>query len=288
MPLAPRSMLFVSGEQPARFAKAMASGADVVCIDLEDAVAPAVKQRAREAALDFARVARDPAERVGPGLALRINGLQTREGLEDVLALARASVTLDYLVIPKVEHSQYLAMLHDWLPSACGELIALVESPLGIEHAHRIAAAASTDAPRLQALALGGVDLSQALGSRLDWNGLLFARGRLVNAARAAGLQAWDVPYLDVRDPDGLREETRAVSGLGFVCKMAIHPAQVPVIHAAMAPSEDEVQWATGLLAALAERAARAADVGAFLYEGRMVDAPVIQRARRIIGLSAG
>lgn len=274
-------MLFVSGEQPARFPKAIASGADVVCIDLEDAVAALGKRTARDAALAFAAGHAQTGHR-RPALAIRINAPRTNEGLEDVLALAGAGIRVDYLVVPKVEHPEELALLHGWLPDAFDGVVALVETPLGVERAGQIAGAVSHGAPRLRALMLGGADLSQELGARFDWNGLLHARGRLVNAARSAGLEAWDVPYLDIGDRDGLHAEVQAVRGLGFDCKAAIHPAQLEPIHAAFAPSESELLWARGLLRVLAEREDRRQDVGAFLYEGRMVDAPVIARARRI------
>jgi citrate lyase beta subunit len=219
---------------------------------------------------------------------LRVNGVRTREGLDDVLALAGQSARVDYLVVPKVEHPEDLVLLHAWLPDAFEALCALVESPLGVERAHEIAAAVRTGAPKLRVLMLGGVDLSRELGARCDWNGLLHARGRLVNAAKAAGLQAWDVPYLDVADRDGLHGEAQAVKALGYDCKAAIHPAQVEVIHGAFAPSAAEMQWARGLLDALESREAKAQDVGAFLHEGRMVDAPVLARARRIAASAQG
>jgi len=291
----PRSLLFVSGEQPARFPKAMASGADVVCIDLEDAVAAQAKRRAREDvlafALDQARISGDQDGGLAgdrPRLGLRINGLRTPESLEDVLALARCPVVFDYLLVPKVEHPQDLALFDGWLPASFKSLVALIESPLGIEQAHLIAAARRNEMPRLAALMLGGADLSHELGARFDWNGLLFARGRLVNAAKAAGLQAWDVPHVDIGDADALLAETRAVVELGFDCKAAIHPAQVDVIHSAFAPSGDDVLWARGLLAALSTRQAQGQDAGAFLYLGKMVDAPILERARRILAIADG
>lgn len=268
-------MLFVSGEKPDRFAKALASGADLVCLDLEDAVAPARKQEARAAVLAFAA-----AQGGSPRLAVRLNALRTREGLEDVAALARSGVRLQTLLCPKVEHAQELALLDAWVGPCCETLVPLIESPLGIENAFAIAQAARQGVPRLGALMLGGADLSSELGAAFDWDGLLFARGRLVNAARAAGLQAWDVPCLAVDNAGLLEEETRKAARLGFDCKTAIHPSQIAVIHAALAPAPEEVRWAQGLLQALE---ARAGDGGAFLHEGRMVDAPVLARARRTL-----
>jgi citrate lyase beta subunit len=279
MPAAIRSMLFVSGEKPDRFAKALAAGADLVCIDLEDAVSPARKQQAREQVFAFAA-----APRAAGRLAVRLNALRTREGLADVSALLASPVRLDAIVVPKIENPEELALFHAWAGDRCELLVALIESPLGIENAAAIAAVAHRGAPRLGALMLGGADLSSELGAAFDWDGLLSARGRLVNAARSAGLQAWDVPHIDLRDLEALAEETLRVARLGFDCKAAIHPSQVPVIHTALAPTGADTRWARALTQAHAQRGAEGQ--GAFLFEGRMVDAPVLARARRIIALA--
>lgn len=271
-------MLFVSGEKPERFAKAMAAGADLVCIDLEDAVHPDRKRQAREDVFAFA--AGRAAVAGGCRLAVRLNGLRTREGLADVAALAACGLRLDAVVLPKVEHAQDLMLFHAWAGGQFEALVALVETPLGIENAAALAAASTQGASRLAALMLGGADLSLELGAAFDWDGLLSARGRLVNAARSAGLQCWDVPHLDVGDPDSLLQETRRAVALGFTCKSAIHPAQVAVIHQAFEPAPAELSWARALLEA---HAALGADAqGAFLFQGRMVDAPVLAKARRI------
>jgi citrate lyase subunit beta/citryl-CoA lyase len=271
----PRSMLFVSGEQAERFPKAMVAGADVVCIDLEDAVHLERKQVAREQVLGWLSN-KQASER--PAIALRINGLRTLEGLRDVLALDESGVHLDWLLVPKVEDAADLRALHSWIGPRYDWLTALIETPSGIENALPIAHAGG----KLSALMLGGADLAAELGAQFGWDGLLHARGRLVSAAKAAGLQAWDVPHIDLRRPDDLSEETRRVLALGFSCKTAIHPQQIPIIHAAFAPSPDELAWAKALLQAIPDGPTD----GAFIFEGRMVDAPVLRKARRIVELS--
>lgn len=278
----PRSMLFVSGDKPERFAKAMGAGADLVCIDLEDAVPPAGKAQARQAVLSF--LSQPRAERAC-GLAVRINGVGTREGLADILALAASGQHIDILIAPKVESAQELALLHSWLAEQFSALVALVETPLGIERAGDLARESSMRAPKLAALMLGGADLSVELGAQFGWDGLLSARGRLVNAARTAGLQCWDVPYLDLGDPQGLADETRRVAALGFSCKTAIHPSQVAVIHEALRPSQADLDWAMALLEALTHQQETP---GAFLFQAKMVDAPVIAKARRLVQLGSG
>lgn len=273
--LHPRSMLFVSGEQVGRFAKAMASGADLVCIDLEDAVHPARKAQARAQVLQW--LAQREPQGAGARVALRVNGLRTLEGLRDLLAVAEAGVALDALLLPKTEAAADLQAVQAWLPPAVGTLVALLETPLAIEQAACIARAGG----RLGALMLGGADLTAELGARLDWDGLLYARGRLLHAAKAAGLQAWDVPCLQLGDDEALAAETRRVVGLGFDCKTAIHPQQIAPIHAAFTPAAAELQWARELLAAVPPGGGS----GAFLFQGRMVDAPVLRRAQRVVAL---
>jgi citrate lyase subunit beta/citryl-CoA lyase/(S)-citramalyl-CoA lyase len=254
----------------------MASGADVVCIDLEDAVHPDRKDAARNAAMAYL-LGRAKGNGGGSRLGLRINTSKTLVGLRDVMAIAEAGVHMDVLLVPKAESSHELEAMHAWLPQAFTELVALVETPLGVERATEIAAAARHAAPRLSALMLGGADLSMELGARFDWDGLLSARGRLVNAARAWGLQAWDVPFIAIADEPGLVQETRRVLDMGFDCKAAIHPNQIAPMHGVFQPSQVEILWAQGVCAAAV------GGHGAFLYEGRMVDTPLLRRAERIL-----
>jgi len=277
----PRSMLFVSGERPDRFPKALAAGADLVCIDLEDAVHPDRKAQARQAAFSFA-AGRD-AKQPGARLAIRLNGLRTLEGLADMSALLASQARVDYLVLPKVEHAPDLGLAHAWAADRFDALVALVETPLGIERAESLAASARDGAPKLAALMLGGADLSVELGCAFGWDGLLSARARLVNAARSAGLHAWDVPHLGLDDLPALVEETRAVLRLGFACKTAIHPSQVAAIHAAFVPEPALLEWARTLLDAHAAMEATPGARGAFLFQGKMVDPPLVAKARRIV-----
>jgi citrate lyase beta subunit len=265
-------MLFVSGEKAERFPKAMSAGADVVCIDLEDAVHPDRKAAARTAVLDWLKS--NPA--TGCPIALRINGVRTGDGRRDIAALRESGVQLDWLLVPKVEDPADLQALR-LTSERSPRLVALIESPRGVENAFAIAQVAG-----LGALMLGGADLSAELGARFGWDGLLYARGRLVNAAKAAGLQAWDVPHIDLADAAGLTEETRRVLAMGYDCKTAIHPQQIATIHAAFRPTPADLEWAQALLQAVPAGEAS----GAFIFQGRMVDAPVLRKARRVVELA--
>jgi citrate lyase beta subunit len=275
----PRSMLFVSGEKVDRFAKAMAAGADLVCIDLEDAVHPDLKSQARRQVLGWLKDWR-PGHG-SPQVALRINGLRTEQGLRDLLAVVDSGLQVDWLLLPKVEDAADIHCVQAWVGGqigAEGGIVALIETPLGIERAPDIARAGG----QLAALMLGGADLSAELGAQFNWDGLLWARGRLVNAARAGGVQAWDVPHVDIKNLDELASETRKVLALGYDCKTAIHPSQIPAIHAAYAPTPAELAWAELLVEAVPDGQFS----GAFLYQGRMVDAPLVRKARRIVEIA--
>lgn len=272
----PRSMLFVSGEKVERFAKAMVAGADLVCIDLEDAVHPDRKGEARAQVLGWLKGASRAAD--GPGVALRINGLRTLDGIRDVLAFVESGVQVDWLLLPKAENATDVQTIESWCGAQVGAITALVETPLGIENLATLARAGG----KLGALMLGGADLSAELDAQFNWEGLLSARGRLVNAAKSAALQAWDVPNVDLSSDEGLASETRKALALGFGCKTAIHPQQIKIIHAAFTPTPAEIEWATVLLQAVPEGKGS----GAFLFQGKMVDAPLLKKARRIAELA--
>ena len=267
-------MLFVSGEKTERFAKAMAAGADLVCIDLEDAVHPARKVQARQQVLGWLQAHAPQAGE--PRRALRVNGLRTLEGLRDLVALADSGLRLDVLLLPKTEAAADIQLLQAVVGAQVDGIVALIETPLGIEHAADIARAP------VMALMLGGADLSAELDASFDPHGLHYARGRLVNAAKAHGRQAWDVPHIDLSDAAGLSAETRAVLALGFDCKTAIHPQQIAAIHVAFQPTPADLDWARTLLAAVPEGGVDGGQTGAFLFNGRMVDAPLLKKARRI------
>jgi citrate lyase subunit beta/citryl-CoA lyase/(S)-citramalyl-CoA lyase len=264
-----RSLLFVPGSRPERFAKAEDATADLVCIDLEDAVAPMDRPAARRAAVEHLG-ARPSAHRTG----LRVSRLSSADGLRDVLALAEAGARPAFVMLAKADSAEALRLLAAQLPGT--PLIALIESPRGVAAAAEIAAAH----PQVQALMLGGVDLCVELGARFGWEALLHARGALVQAAAAAGIGCIDVPFLDVADATGLAAETQRVAALGFGAKSCIHPQQVDVVHAALAPAPAELEQAARVVRAAG---AAGADAAAVLLDGRLVDRPVVLAAQRLL-----
>lgn len=262
-----QSLLFVPGTKPDRFAKALASGADCVCVDLEDAVPAEDKDTARAAALT--------ALAEGQTLALRINGVRTRAGLADVLALAEAPTRPFVLLIPMVEDATEVAIVRAVLNDPAIAFIPLIETVRGLTNAHAIAAEA-----QVTMLMFGGGDFSAEMGVALAWEPLLTARAQLVMAAKGAGKGALDVPFIHMGDAEGLAKECAAARDLGFTAKAAIHPAQIEAIHTAFRPSAEQIAEAEAALSAYAE-----AGGAAIRFNGKLLEAPIIARYRQILAL---
>ncbi|MEU6134854.1 CoA ester lyase [Nocardioides sp. NPDC047086] len=264
---AARTWLFVPGDRPERFAKAAAAGPDVVILDLEDAVAPAHKDAARDHVTGW---------RTGAGttVAVRINAADAPWHDADVAALA-ALDRPSLVVLPKADSPETVAAVLAALPGGSA-VVALVETALGVARAIDLARS-----PGVVRLAFGSYDLAAELGVDPDHAPALApARGNLVLASAVGGLAGpIDGVTGDVRDDERLTTDVTTAAALGFAGKLCIHPGQVAPAAAALAPTPDEVAWAERVLAAATED-------GVALVEGRMVDAPVVARARRILSLT--
>lgn len=264
------SILFVPGAKPDRFAKALASGADAACIDLEDSVAAAQKAAARAAAL--ARIADGGG---GARLALRINSVMTRVGLEDLLALADAVRLPDLLLLPMVENVAEIGLVAAVLGDRTPGIVPLIETVKGLDSARAIGAM-----PGVVAMMFGGGDFAAELGVELSWEPLRAARGQFVMACAAARIPAIDVPFIALEDAAGLRTEAEASKAIGFAGKAAIHPAQIAAINAVFRPTDAEF--------AEAEAAQAAFEAGggvAIRFNGRMLEAPIMRRYQRILAM---
>lgn len=271
-----RSLLFVPGTRPDRFAKAAASGADAVCVDLEDAVPPGRKDEARGEALRFlAEVGGGACDRV-----VRINGVRTEPGLRDLLAVIEARPERGTIAVPKIESAEEVQWIDQLLTAAgCGlRVVAQIETLRGVENATVIAGAS----PRLSGIMFGGLDLAAELGAPASWEALLHGRSRVIHAAALAGIPAIDMPFVDVGDPEGCGQEARRALALGFSAKMVIHPTQVEVVNAAFSPTLEEIDQARRVIAALEEASGTAAG-GVVLLDGRMVERPVVLAMQRIL-----
>jgi citrate lyase beta subunit len=270
-PTALRSWLFVPGDRPERFAKAAASGADVIIIDLEDAVAAAAKAAARAAVI--AHLAARGGE--GPKVAVRMNALASLNGLQDLAALAGLGAQgPDFLVLPKVEGPEELQIADRVLDEvrAPTKLVALIETPRGLA----LAAGFIDTAARLDALLFGAADYAGGLGKTAAELQSGHARASIANAAAIRGLLAIDTPFFAIDKPDALAADCEAARAAAFHAKAAIHPAQVDAINAAFTPSEQAVAEARRILAA---------DVGGVaVLDGKMVDIAMIRWAKRVTG----
>ncbi|CAL9635118.1 (3S)-malyl-CoA thioesterase [Streptomyces sp. enrichment culture] len=264
----PLTWLYAPGDRPHVVAKALTSGADVVVIDLEDAVAPDRKAYARAATAEL--LAGPPAVPVH----VRVNTLDGPWGEQDIAALAPAP-GLCGLRLPKITApSEVTHVAHR---AASADLYVLLETALAVERAYAIASAH----PNLRGIALGEADLQADLGMRDD-TGLDWPRSRLVVAARAAGLPPPPQSvHPDTRDLDGLAASCAHGRALGFLGRAAIHPRQLPVIERAFLPTEADIERAETILkAAAAEQGAQA------LPDGRFVDAAVVTAARHTLSLA--
>jgi (S)-citramalyl-CoA lyase len=267
-----RSLLFTPGTRPDRFAKAAASGADIVAIDLEDSVAPAEKDAAREQTLPWFS-----APRAGQELrALRINSLRTEHGLKDVLAIRRTEARPDLVLLPKAGSPAELEQLDELLggPLQAIRFVAGIESARGLSRVDSIA----QSTPRLAALFLGAGDLSADLRCANTREGLLYARAHIVRAAAQARIDVLDSPCFDLSDPATLAAELESAIGLGFTGKAAIHPKQIAPIHAAFTPSARQIEEANRIL--------MESDKGVGVVGGQMIDEADARRARRILALA--
>ena len=258
-----RSLLFAPGSDARKLEKAFGSSADGVVCDLEDAVAPADKDGAREVTAAAVGAASGPARFV------RINGHGTAWFADD-LALAR-TLPLDGIVLPKASPEAIDALGADGPP-----VVAIVETATGLRRAFEIASR-----PRVAALLLGAVDLGAEVGleTRPDGQEILYARSQVAIDSAAAGLRGpFDVVHLDFADAAGLEEQSRLARALGFRGKASIHPAQVETINRVFAPSEGEIEWARRVIDAFEGQSE-----GVLAVNGTMVDRPVVDRARRIL-----
>ena len=274
-----RACLVVPAAPAAKLAKGATLAADEVVLDLEDAVVPAVKDEARGAVADALA-----GEWAAESVAVRVNAIGSPWCHLDLAALAASSRGALTAVLPKVEHPADLAFadrLLDGAEAAAGRatpvrLLALIETAAGLAAAAEIARASG----RLDGLILGYADLAASLGrtGEQDWR---YAQETVLVAARAAGIQAIDGPYLGTRDDDAFRAGVLHARTLGFDGKWAIHPAQLDALRDAFTPTDDEIADARDVLAALDRAAADGA--GAVADGDRMLDEALALSARRVL-----
>ena len=267
-----RSILFVPGGRPDRFAKALASGADAVVFDLEDSVEASRKADARRAIAAFLSAPSDASVT----RLVRVNAAGSPWFAGD-LECVGALGGIDGAVLPKAEHPLHVEELAR--ATATRTVIPLIETARGVLDAPAIAGA---DA-RVPALLFGAEDLTAQLGvpRTIDGDELVFARSQVALAAAASGADAVDAVFIDLHDADGLRRDALRARALGFRGKMAIHPGQVAAINDVFTPAAADVERARQLVDAY--EAALARGEGVIRLDDRMIDTPVVERAKRLL-----
>ena len=271
-----RSFIFTPGLKPEMFPKALASGTDIVCIELEDGIAPKDKAKARQKALALFKTpqADDGVERV-----LRINSMRERFGMEDVNAIISTKTPPPALMMPKVRTPDEVVLLDQLLTEAghITRLHVIIETNEGLEAAYDIAKCSD----RIDALFFGGVDMAAELRCPNTFESLIYARSRVVHASASAGLDVLDVPYLDLDDLQGMKKEAERVRDLGFTGKGSIHPKQIAALNEVFTSSKEKIARARSVISEF-----EAADTGLVVIDGKLVEKPVLREMYRIVSIA--
>lgn len=280
-----RTMMFMNAQKPGLIKDAAIYGADSIMLDLEDAVAENQKDAARYS-LYHALKSVDYGD---TEVIVRINGLDTPHWREDI----RVSVAggADGIRIAKTETAQDVKTVDAAVTAAEEEfgaergrtlLMAAIESPKGVLNAYEIC----TASPRLFGIALSGGDYRRCMQVRPTAGGLemLAARGQMLIAARAAGVQCFDTVFTDLDDEAGFRAEVQQNKDMGFDGKSLINPRQIPIVHEMLAPTPKEIENAEAILRVYREQSAKG--VGVFTLNGKMIDIAFVPGAQRVIDLA--
>lgn len=271
-----RSFIFVPGLKPDMYPKALACGTDIVCVELEDGIAPKDKALARSKAMALFAV---PQSEDGVERIVRINCLREAFGLGDVAAVLASDTPPPALMLPKVKSADEISWLDALLTERghATRLHVIIETNAALEAIYDIARAS----PRIDALFFGGVDMAAELGCRNAWEPLLYARSRIVHAAASVGVDAIDVPWLDLEDSAGMAAEAERSRDLGFSGKGAIHPKQIGAINDVFTPEPETVERARRIITTFEE-----ADTGLVVIDGKLIEKPVLREMHRIVAIA--
>lgn len=276
-----RSMLFLPGNSPNILLNADFLGSDSIILDLEDAVAPTEKDAARI-------LVRNAITSLGytREVIVRINPVESPYWQKDLRAII--PVKPDMIMPTKMGCAANVKIVADFITQLEKEfgmeeggvkMIPLIETALGVENAYEIASAD----PRVTAIFLGGEDFTADMRCKRTKEGteIFYARSRMVLAARAAGVDVYDTPWTDVEDYDGLIEDAKFAKSLGFTGKSSISPRHIPFINEVFSPTEEEIQYARDVFACIEK--AKAEGKGVVSLRGKMIDAPIVARARQVL-----
>lgn len=281
-----RSMLFLPGNHPNMLINSGSLGADAVIFDLEDAVSPDQKDAARILVRNTLKY----MDLRGCERIVRINAIDTPYWKADIDTVAPFAPEL--ILLPKTGTAEDARVACAYITEVEARLgletntiglMPLIETALGVENAFAIASAD----PRVQALFLGAEDLTADLQCKRTKEGkeIAYARSRLVNAARAAGVDVYDTPFTDINDDEGIETDTACAKALGFTGKSSISPRHVEVINRVFSPTMAEIEYAHEVMEVIAQ--AKAQGKGAIALHGKMVDAPIVARAQRTLQMAA-
>lgn len=268
MRLIPRAVLFVPASRPDRIRKALATNADLVCVDLEDGVGASEKDSARRALLSFLSTADFDASR----LSVRVNDPSTDLGRQDLTAIAELQQPLDLVLIPKAADTRTIEQVFELCPLIDRSMI-IIETVNGLTNVFALAAH-----ERVSAVCFGSADWSVEMDCSIEWDPLLYARSRILHAAIAGGCIPIDGAWLQLDDEQGLEAESLKLRKLGFQGRIALHPKQLAAIQRSFTPDAEAIEHAKQVLKAVSKNKA-----GAFQINGSMVDEPIIERARRVL-----
>lgn len=267
-----RSLLFLPGNTPSMLMNADILGADAIILDLEDAVAPDEKDAARL----LVKHALPQLSGRGVATVVRINSLDEHGyWMKDLEAVLPAKP--DYIMPTKVSGRNMIDQIAQAIDGRA-QMIPLIETAIGVECAFDIARAKG-----VHGIALGAEDLTADLRCQRTKQGqeILYARSRIVMAARAAGVEAFDTPFTDVYDDEGLLQDAALAKSLGFTGKASISPRHIKGINRAFSPSDEEIAYASEVLSTIEQ--AKAEGKGAVSLRGKMIDAPIVNRARQVL-----
>jgi len=280
-----RTMLFLPGNSPNILLNADFLGSDAIILDLEDAVAPTEKDSARilvRNAITSLEYTKEVIVRINP-----VDSPYWEKDLQQIIPIKP-----DMIMPTKVGTAADVKIIADYitkLEEECGmevgtvKLIPLIETALGVENAFQIASAD----PRVAAIFLGGEDFTADMRCKRTKEGteIFYARSRMVVAARAAGVDVYDTPWTDVEDYDGLIEDAKFAKSLGFTGKSSISPRHIPFINEVFSPTEAEIQYAFDVFECIEK--AKAEGKGVVSLRGKMIDAPIVSRARQVLEAAA-
>ena len=268
-----RSFIFTPGLNPEMFPKALASGADMVCIELEDGIAIKDKDEARKNTINALKKleVKNDVE-----LVVRVNCQRTKPGLLDFEAFISSKLRVKALMLPKVKTPDEITFIDDLLTD-CNldtDLHVIMETNEALENIYDIAHSSK----RIVALYFGGVDMAAELRVPNSYENLIYARSKLVHAGASVGVDVIDVPYLDLEDMNGMKKEAELVRNLGFTGKGSIHPKQINILNEVFTPSNDEITKAKKIIDQF-----NASDTGLVVIDGKLIEKPVLREMQRRI-----